>query len=165
MVTGSTHLRDLLTELDGLLRETGAPVAEHLRAGVPAERVIATMGSFGLEADPDVATWFGWHDGTDTGAAVRRPGHLLTGPLNLLLAGLHLLTLEQAATELTSARALEPDPDRPIILGPGWFPFLKFTDGWLVCVDTHSGTSPRRCSCGHRGLRPGHGRAVVPQCR
>lgn len=31
---------------------------------------------------------------------------------------------------------------QPIILGPGWFPILKFTDGWLVCVDTHSGRSP-----------------------
>ncbi len=155
---GETHLHDLLTELDGLRRGVEAPVVAHLREGVPPERVADAMGSVGLEPDPDIVGWFGWHDGTDTPVAVEPPGHLLADPLNHLLAGLHLITLEQAVTELRTARALEPYPDRPIILGPGCFPFLKFTDGWLVCVDTHSGTSPAPVFVWHRsGLRLGHG--------
>ncbi|GAA2140017.1 hypothetical protein GCM10009844_09290 [Nocardioides koreensis] len=137
-----TELSTLLSQLHELLGTTGAPVAEHLRPGTSADRVEAVMHGFGLDVDPDIVTWFSWHDGTDTPAAASPPGSLLASPLNHLLGGLHLPTLDQVATDLAAARELEPFPEQPLILGPGWFPFLEFTDGWLVCVDTRAAASP-----------------------
>jgi hypothetical protein len=52
-----------LERLEGLLRESGAGVADNLETGLPADTVRASLGEVGLEASDEVVTWFAWHNG------------------------------------------------------------------------------------------------------
>jgi len=134
------RLRERLVVLEQTLADVGAPLLEHLRPGVSADSLTAALGSRGIEPHPDILTWFGWHDGTDLPRAVDPAGMLLPDDGNRLIGPLHVLGLDEALAEhdgaVTTDRDHNPDPATPMFYWPGWFPVLRFTDSWLVCVDT-----------------------------
>ena len=55
-------LGDALVEWETTLRDLGAPVDEILLPGISPEQVRMTLGR--EDVHPDVAAWFGWHDGS-----------------------------------------------------------------------------------------------------
>ena len=134
-----TQLRERLEVLEQTLADVGSPMLDHLRPGAPADSVTAALASRGIRHDPDLLTWYGWHDGTDLPQAVDPPGALLSVDENRLIGALHLLGLDEALVEYDLEVALErehnPEQQKPMLHWPGWFPVLNFTDQY-VCVDT-----------------------------
>jgi hypothetical protein len=57
-------LRELLAELEVQLREHHYEV-DKLKAGLPEKEIEDRLRAIGVEADPELVTWFSWRDGSD----------------------------------------------------------------------------------------------------
>ncbi|WP_340540208.1 hypothetical protein [Nocardioides sp. GXZ039] len=105
-----------------------------------------TLASRGIPPHPDLITWFGWHDGTDEPRSVQPAGGLMPADGNRLIGDLHLPGLDEALVAHDHAIAGElkvnPEPAHPWFYWPGWFPVLRFTDPWTVCIDTLGSAGP-----------------------
>jgi hypothetical protein len=92
------ELRPLLAELEGRLRDYGAPVAGALRPGAPPERVRTELENDGLRAHEDLVTWWGWHEGAEAGdgdAPADGPG-IFFRPETAVAGPWHVLSLADA---------------------------------------------------------------------
>jgi hypothetical protein len=85
-VPAPTLTLDLLERLRGGWIRQRAPVADHLRPGLPTERIDEMTAALGLRLPVEARTWWSWHDGVDV--ALGTVGEL--GP------GLPFLPLENA---------------------------------------------------------------------
>lgn len=149
-----TTLVDLLSQLDRVLDDLGAPVVPHLRGPASAKQVTAMLVAEQIHVHPDVLTWWGWHDGTHLPSATQPPGVMLPELRNQLISGLHMPTLAQAQT--ARRHALDLDAQVGLVsFWPTWFPLLEFTDGWLVCVQTSDPRNDGSDSARHPGSGAG----------
>lgn len=141
-------MADLVDELRSLgpaLAAVQAPVVGHWRPGLDRAEIISRLEADGVHPHPDLLTWYGWHDGTDTPSATDPAGWLLPCPENHLCLSLHVPTLAQASTQ--RAFALSSNPMSKEYVGieayrPSWHPVLISSNGWHVCLDSDGTAGP-----------------------
>lgn len=56
-------MNEALRRLEVALVAAAAPVVEHLRRGRSPDDVVAVLDQAGMQATPDLVSWYGWHDG------------------------------------------------------------------------------------------------------
>jgi hypothetical protein len=114
----------LLDELQSLLRERGARVADSWRPPASAELVAEKVGALGLTVPAEVSVWWGWHDGVAGDSLQMRLIGLGWEPLQLDDA------VEATLTHRRLAETEDPFPDWPqpwLVLG------FDGSRGRLVC--------------------------------
>ena len=107
-----------LQRWEAALIRAHVPGARYLGAGLNTGEVEDVLRGEGLQAVPDIVTFFSWHNGYAAG----RPNESMLDP-----AGGHLLPLTQALEDYRgNLGAYLQDMD------PGWFPIMARTGGWLA---------------------------------
>ena len=113
---------ELLDRLEDRWRRVGAPVAGHLRGGLPADELERLLARLPGRVPDEVRLWWAWQDGT---APAQGPGVMVTPELSLLsvtdalLRRTMLLNVAQQAGEATGlpASTFFPDDWLPIMRG------------------------------------------------
>jgi hypothetical protein len=137
-------LPGLLAALEARLAALGAPVVGAFRPGAPAGRVRRVAG-----ASPDLAAWWGWHDGAGGRPVTEGPG-IVEGPDNRLVGNWHAVSLADAQRIERWVRAELQAVGMSELVPPAWFPVLHYGGvgatlwldrgtGALYVVDPHGG--------------------------
>ena len=121
MLSANQQGDDLLTlaqlvELERLLAEHGAPIAENLAAGASDNQLDLLAAPLGIRLPLELRRWWGWHDGVPFDPNTLAVDRLI-GPL------FQFIGLEEAVrvSEENRANAIEIDPEDPKELwGPTW---------------------------------------------
>ena len=121
---------ELLEQLADRWRERGAPIVDHLRAGLTSTQMDQLTGPLGLRLSAEARTWWGWHDGTDPALGSRAVERDIGGmieyfPLEEAVAQYH------SGREVLSRAGRDPDDDLP----PSWFPITRQGHGDVVVCD------------------------------
>ena len=111
-------LRVALDRWEAALSHAHVPAARHLRAGLDAGEVEDVLRGEGLQAVPDVVTFFSWHNGYAAG----RPNYAILDP-----GGGSLHPFSEALVDYRANQAANP-PD----MDSGWFPIMTRIGGWLA---------------------------------
>jgi hypothetical protein len=106
-------LREALDAIEGQWVRLGAPIASHLRPGLAGQELDELAAACGWALPPELRTWWGWHDGTDSASSL-----LDIGP-----GGFWFFSAERAFRETQEERQIAPDDAD----NPGWrHSWLKF---------------------------------------
>ena len=118
----------------------GAPIAEHLQAGLSEDQIETAMQPLGLRLCDEARTWWGWHDGVSDAVGVTTPERFI------MLAGLQFLPLREAVgwysrmretahgvAHVARERGEEPVRDADYFWPRTRFPVVDTNNGLLVC--------------------------------
>lgn len=110
------------TSLIEAIRGQGVRAVDLLRPPRPQAEVRSALRSLGLDEDPDVLTWFSWHDGVEQ-----------EGPfIAFFTPRWDLLGLEAAVAETRSHREMDATNDEfelPRRFSPTWLSITRGIDG------------------------------------
>lgn len=141
---------DLTMALDALIaahRRLGSPAGDFLRAGLPADAVVARLAELGLPAPPDVVELYRWADGSDEAAwqadasqapFLRFAGDTSFPPLDDAARWCRTVREMAQTSAYDSMEGLTPDA----FWHPTWFPVLRRDRGEVAvaCLEGEPAT-------------------------
>ena len=142
------ELRAVLERIDSKWRALGATVGLAARPGLSEEAIRSVLGEIGLEATPEVLTWFGWHDGVDVESSWSRD-------VRDVGDGFFLISLAEAVDKTLSLRRLAEAefPSDPDSCWPRSWLLIQWGGGADLAVETgQAGPGPGVFLCGRDSL-------------
>lgn len=120
---------ELLARLEGRWRDIGAPIAQHLRPGLSAERIDEIVAPLGLTVPAEARVWWGWHDGAS--ASTRPDGEPFPGWWFPSLGA----AVSQAEWERREAVALAGEDAEKLLWRASWLPVATDIGGNHAALD------------------------------